>query len=111
MKILINLLINGFAVFITGYFLEGVHLDNFLTAIIVSVFLGFINTIIKPILSLLTLPLNILTLGLFNFFLNGLMILLVSALIPGFSVANIWWAILFSLVLSLVNWFFHLLTK
>lgn len=111
MKFLINLLINGFAVFVTAYLLEGVHLDNFLTAIIVSVVLGIVNTIINPILSLLTLPLNILTLGLFNFILNGLMILLVSAIVPGFSVASIWWAILFSLVLSLVNWFFHLLTK
>ena len=111
MKILINLLINGFAVFVTAYFLKGVYLDSFLTAIIVSIVLGLVNTIIKPILLLLTLPLNILTLGLFNFLLNGLMILLVSNIVPGFTVSNIWWAILFSLVLSLVNWFFHLLSK
>lgn len=109
MRFLINLLINGFAVFVTAYFLEGVHLDNFLTAIVVSVVLGIVNTVVKPILSLLTLPLNILTLGLFNFVLNGLMILLVSKIVPGFSVVNIWWAILFSLVLSLVNWFLHLI--
>ncbi len=111
MHFLINLLINGFAVFVSAYLLEGVHVDNFLTAIVVSIVLGIVNTVVKPIVSLLTLPLNILTLGLFNFILNGLMILLVSAVVPGFSVANIWWAILFSLVLSLVNWFLHLLKK
>lgn len=111
MELLIKLLINGFAVFVAAYLLKGVHLDNFLTAIIVSVVLGIVNTIVKPILSILTLPLNILTLGLFNFILNGLIILLVSALVPGFSVENIWWAILFSLALSAVNWFLHLLKK
>ncbi|MFN4212862.1 MAG: phage holin family protein [Microgenomates group bacterium] len=111
MKLLINLLINGFTVFVTAYFLKGVHLDNFLTAIIVSVVLGIVNTVIKPVLSLLTLPLNILTLGLFNFILNGLMILLVDAVVPGFSVDSFWWAILFSLVLSAVNWFLHLLKR
>lgn len=111
MQFIINLLINGFAVFVAAYLLKGVHVDNFLTAIIVAVVLGIVNTIIKPVLSLLTLPLNLLTLGLFNFVLNGLMIILVSKVVPGFSVQNVWWAIIFSLVLSVVNWFLHLLKK
>ncbi len=111
MQFIINLLINGFAVFIVAYLLSGVHVKDFLTAVIVSIVLGIINTIFKPILSIITLPINILTLGLFNFILNGLMILLVSRVVPGFSVENLWWAILFSLVLSLVNGFLHLLTK
>jgi len=111
MQLIIKLLINGFAVFVTAYLLPGVHVESFLTAIIVAVVLGITNTVLKPILSIITLPINIITLGLFNFILNGLMILLVSVLVPGFSVKSIWWAILFSLVLSLVNWFLNLLTK
>jgi len=111
MQLIIKLLINSFAVFVTAYLLQGVHLESFLTAVIVAVVLGITNTVLKPILVIITLPINIITLGLFNFILNGLMILLVSVLVPGFSVKSIWWAILFSLVLSLVNWFLNLLTK
>ncbi len=112
MNFLINLLVNGFAVFITAYLLSsGVKIDNFFTAIVVAVILGIVNTLIKPVLNLLFLPLNIITLGLFSFFLNGVLILLASKFIVGFFVANIWWAILFGLTLSLINWFFHLLKR
>lgn len=111
MQLIINLLINGFAVFVTSYVLSGVHVQNFLTAIIVAIVLGVVNTLIKPILLILTLPLTIITLGLFAVILNGILILLTSAIVPGFKVDSILWAILFSLVLSIVNWFLHLLTK
>jgi putative membrane protein len=111
MRFLIHLLINGFAVFVAAYILEGVRVESFLTAVIVSIVLGIVNALIKPILSIIALPITILTLGLFNFILNGLMILLVTKVVPGFSVENFWWAVLFSFVLSIVNWFLHLLTK
>ncbi len=112
MQLIVNLLINGFAVFITAYILSaGIHVNNFLTAIIIAVVLGIINTILKPVLIILTLPINILTLGLFTFIINGLLILLTSYFVPGFSVKNIWWAIFFSLVLTIVNWFLHLLSR
>lgn len=111
MQLFINLLVNGFAVFATSYVLSGVHVQNFLTAIIVAVVLGIVNTLIKPVLLILTLPLTIVTLGLFAVILNGILILLTSAIVPGFKVDSILWAILFSLVLSIVNWFLHLLTK
>ncbi|MDO8610010.1 MAG: phage holin family protein [bacterium] len=111
MQLILNLLVNGFAVFVTAYLLKGVHISNFVTAIIVSIVLGIVNTILKPILIILTLPINILTLGLFTLILNGLMILLVSAFVPGFKVDNILWAIFFSLVLSIVSGFLQLLTK
>ena len=111
MGIIINLIVNGFAVFVTGYLLSGVKIDSFVTALIVSVVLGIVNTIIKPILTILTLPLTVITLGLFSFIINGLMILLVSYFVKGFVVVNIWWAILFSIVLSIVSWFLNLLTK
>lgn len=105
MQIIINLLLNALAVVISAYLLPGVKVDSFFTAIVISVVLGIVNAIIKPVLIILTLPINILTLGIFTFFINGLIILFVSALVPGFKVHGIFWAILFSIVLSVVSWF------
>ena len=110
MELLIKLLISGLAVFITAYLLPGVHVDGFFTALVVAVILGVINAIIKPIILILTLPINIITLGLFTFVVNACMILITSALVTGFDVANFWWALLFSLVLSIVGWFLQSLT-
>lgn len=111
MGIIIRLLINALAVYITSQILPGISINNFFTAITVAVILGIINTVIKPILIILTLPLNILTLGLFTFIINGFIIFLTSSLVPGFNVANFWWAILFSLVISIVSWFLQSLTR
>lgn len=110
MELLIKLLISGLAVFITAYLLPGVHVDGFFTALVVAVILGIINAIIKPIILILTLPINIITLGLFTFVVNACMILITSALVTGFDVVNFWWALLFSLVLSVVGWFLQSLT-
>lgn len=107
MNLIISAIINGFAVFITAYFLPGVKVDGFITAIIVAIVLGIVNFVVKPVLHLLTLPITILTLGLFSFVINALMILLVSALVSGFHVDNFWAALLFSLVLSLVSSLLH----
>lgn len=107
MKIFLNLLVNGLAVFVTAYILPGVKIDSFLTALIVGVVLGVINTFLRPVLLLLTLPFNILTLGIFTFFLNGFLIILTSKLVPGFSILSLGWAIVFSLVLTLVSWFLN----
>jgi len=111
MKLVVNLIINGLAVFITTHILSGVTVTSFFTAIVVAVILGIINIFLKPILLIFTLPINILTFGLFTFVINGVLIIITSKIVPGFFVKNIWWAILFSLILSVVNWFLHLLTK
>jgi len=111
MKLIANLLINAFAVFLTDYFLTGVHIKDFQTAIIVALFLGFLNTFLKPILVLLTFPLNFLTLGLFRLLINGFIVFLVTQFISGFTVDNFAWAIIFSIVLSLINWIFNLALK
>ncbi len=103
MGLIIKLLANGLAVFITAYILKGAHVDNFITAVIVAVVLGAVNLIIKPIIVVLTLPVNIMTLGLFTLVINALMVMLTSYLVSGFTVANFWWALLFGLVLSVVN--------
>lgn len=111
MNVLMRLLIRGLSVVITSYLLPGIHIENFLTAIVVGVVLGIINTVIKPVLIILTLPINLLTLGLFTFLLNGLLVLLTSSLVPGFRVDNFGWAILFSILISCVSWFLDSLTK
>ncbi|MCX6730772.1 MAG: phage holin family protein [Candidatus Roizmanbacteria bacterium] len=103
MGILINILINGLAVYITAHVLPGVNVDTFMTAIIVSVVLGVVNTFLKPILFILTLPATILTLGLFTLVINAFMVYLVATFVPGFHVNGFWSALFFSLVLSLVS--------
>ena len=110
MGIIISLLLNSLAVFVTAYILPGIHLKDFMTALVVAIVLGLINTFIRPIIFVLTLPINILTLGLFTFVILGGIILLVSSIVPGFVVDSIWWAIAFALVLSLVNAFINSLT-
>lgn len=98
-------------VFVSAYILPGVKVDSFVTALVVAVVLGIVNAILKPILVLLTLPINLLTLGLFSLVINAVLILLVTAMVPGFTVAGFWTALVFSVVLSLVGWFLHLLAR
>lgn len=103
MGTIITFLLNALAVAITAYVLPGVKISSFWNAIIVAIVLAVVNAFIKPVLLFLTLPLNILTLGLFTFVLNALLILLVASIIPGFQVNGFWWAVLFSLILSIVH--------
>ena len=107
MGLILRLITSALAVFITAYILPGIYLKGFFEAVIVAVVLGVINIIIKPFLLLLTLPINILTLGLFTFVINAGLILLASNLVEGFRVDGFWWAVAFSLVLSLVASFLH----
>lgn len=109
--IIVNLIVSAIAVLISAYILPGVKVDGFLTAVVVAVVLGVVNMFIKPILLLLTLPLNILTLGLFTFVINAVLVLLVSNIVPGFKVEGFVYALLFSLVLSVVSSFLYSLAK
>lgn len=103
MKLLIHWLLSALAVMIAAYLLKGIAVDSFFVALVVAVVLGALNMVIKPILVVLTLPINILTLGLFTLVINALIVMLADKLTPGFSVASFWWALGFSLVLSAVN--------
>ena len=103
MKILINWLISTFAILCAAYLISGVHIASFITALLIALALGVVNALLRPLLLLLTLPINILTLGLFTFVINALMVLLVAWFIPGFSVASFWTALIFSIVLALIN--------
>ncbi len=111
MKVIIHIVLSALAVFVTARILPGVALDGFVTALVVAVVLGVVNAVLRPVLLLLTLPINILTLGLFTFVIIGGLVELVSFLVPGFRVASFWWALAFALVLWVVNGFFHLLEK
>ncbi len=107
MRILINWLITTAAILITAYLLPGVTVRSLTAALVTALVLGLINAFIRPILILLTLPLTILTLGLFTFVLNALLVLVTSAVVPGFDVRSFWWALLFSLVFSVVSFVLH----
>lgn len=109
MRFIATWLINTLAIVITAYLLPGVRLSGFGAALIAALVLGLINTFIRPVLLLLTLPLNILTLGLLTFVINALLIMLTSAIVSGFSVSGFWWALLFSLVLAVVNFLLNVI--
>ncbi|AEM70957.1 membrane protein of unknown function [Allomuricauda ruestringensis DSM 13258] len=103
MKLILRLLLNALAVVILSYVLPGVGVDSMMTAIIVAVVLSLLNFLVKPILIILTLPITILTLGLFLLVINAIIILLAANLIDGFHVTSFWWAILFSLLLAFLQ--------
>lgn len=92
------------SVVISAYLIPGVKVSGFFAALWVALFLGIVNILIKPILILITLPINIITLGLFTFVINAFLILLGSSVIKGFDVGGFWVAVLFSIVLSLINY-------
>lgn len=102
MRFILNWLVYALAIGIAAYILPGVRLDGLFAALVTALVLGLVNGIIRPVLFVLTLPLTFLTLGLFLFVLNALMVLLAAAVVPGFMVAGFWWALLFSLILSLL---------
>ncbi len=103
MAIVIKLFILAIAVFVASYIIPGVTIDSVTSLIVISIVLGIVNAFIKPILVFLTLPLTVLTLGIFLLLLNGILVLLVSSIVPGFYVATFFSAILFSIVVSLVS--------
>lgn len=103
MGILLHWLIVTLAIMVSAYLLPGVKVAGFVPALAAAVVLGLLNLILKPILIFLTLPINILTLGLFTLVINAAIIMLATKIVPGFTVANWWWAILFGIVLGLVN--------
>jgi putative membrane protein len=96
-------LLNGLAVFLAAYLLPGVDVDGYGSALIVALVLSVANGIVKPFLIVLTIPITILSLGLFLLVINAIIILLVDYLVSGFNVDGFWWALLFSLIMSVFN--------
>lgn len=112
MGFIIKVLVTGLAVFVADYFLDGVHInDDVKTVIIVALVLALLNTFIKPVLVILTIPVTIITLGLFLLIINALMVIWADKLIGGFTVDGWWSALLFSLIVSLVSAILNMLAK
>ncbi len=103
--ILINWLVSTLVLVITAYLLPGIHIESFFTAVVLALVLGVLNILVKPLLLLLTLPITIVTLGLFTLVINAIIILLAAKIVPGFIVDGFWWAVLFSIVSSILNFF------
>ena len=103
MKLLLRLLITAALVLLIANFLTGVHVASFTTAIIVAVVLGLLNLFIKPILVILTLPVTVVTLGLFLLVINAVIILLCTNIVGGFAVDSFWTALWFSVILSILQ--------
>ncbi|MEA1784712.1 phage holin family protein [Arenibacter sp. GZD96] len=103
MNLILRVLLSAIAVVILSYLLPGVAVDSYLSAIIVAVVLSVLNFLVKPILVILTLPVTILTLGLFLLIVNAIIILLADNLVSGFQVNGIWWALIFSVLLSFLQ--------
>ena len=103
MNFLIKILVIAGVSFGLAHVLKGVHIDTFWTAFVFAVVLAILNIFLKPVLILLTLPVTILTLGLFLFVVNTLVVLLASRFVNGISIANFWWGLLFSLLLSIIT--------
>lgn len=105
MSIFIKLIISSLAVFLTAYLLphRGVHVDSYITAIWVAVVLALLNGFLKPFLVILTIPVTVVTLGLFLLVINAAIIMLAGNFVDGFFVGGFWWALLFSVVLSVIT--------
>lgn len=108
MNVLLRLLVSSLAAFAAAKLLPGIHIDSYWSAVLLAIVLGILNVVLKPLLIIFTLPITVITLGLFLFVINALIILLASRVIGGFHVEGFWWALLFSIVLSV---FTSILTK
>lgn len=97
------LIINSIVVFIGAYILDGVKIKNFWTAIGVAILLGLINMFVKPLILFLALPLTILTLGLFILVINAWILMLIDKMVDGLTIKNFWWAVLYSIIISVLN--------
>lgn len=94
---------------IAAYLLPGVTVTGWIAALVLAVVLGAINAFIRPLVVLFTLPLTFMTFGLFLFVINALLIMLAAAVVPGFAVASFWWALLFSIIVSVISSVFHMM--
>ncbi len=108
MNFLVKVLVSTFAVLITAYLLGGVDVADFTTALVVAFVLALLNALLKPLLIILTIPVTIMSLGLFLLVINAFIIQLTGVIVRGFHVESFWWALLFGIILSGVTWVLEL---
>ncbi len=104
MRLLLIWILNALALLTVANFVPGIHLDSFVDALIAAFFLGLVNTLIRPLLLLLTLPVTLLTLGLFIFVINGLLFWFVGSVLKGFVVDGFWYGVLGAALYSIISW-------
>lgn len=104
MRLLLTWLINALALLALPYLFTSIHVEGFGTALVAALVLGLINTLIRPVLVLLTLPVTLLTLGLFIFVINGLLFWWVGSFLDGFHVSGFWSGVFGAIVYSLISW-------
>jgi putative membrane protein len=104
MGFILKLLVSSLAVFFGAYILDGVYLDGFPTAILVALLMGFMNAFLRPILIILTIPITLVTFGLFLLVINAAIILLADYALSGFTVDSFFTAVLFSILVSVITW-------
>lgn len=102
MNFLIKIVVIAAISFVLANVLGGIHVDTFWTALVFAMVLAILNVFARPVLIILTLPATLITLGLFLFVINAIIVLLASKMVHGFSIDNFWWALLFSLLLSFI---------
>ena len=107
MKFIINIIVSALAVVIAAYLLPGVSVASFITAILIALVLGILNVLLKPLLIILTIPITLISFGLFLLVINAVIILIAGNIVSGFEVDGFWWAFLFSIVLSAVSYLLH----
>ena len=110
MKLLLHWVLSAIAIMIAAHFVQGTQV-TILGAFVTAVVLGLLNLFLRPILLIFTLPITLLTLGLFSFVINALLILLASHMVQGFYVAGFVPALWFSVALTIINWVFHLFAR
>ena len=104
MTLLLSWLVNTVALIAVAYLMPSIKVDTFVTALIAALVLGLVNAIIRPVLVLLTLPVTLLTLGLFIFVINGLLFWWVGSFVEGFRVSGFWSAVFGAIIYSLISW-------
>jgi putative membrane protein len=110
-RFLVHWLVIALALWVTTWILPGVNVSSYTALAIASVVLGLVNALVRPVLTILTLPITVLTLGLFYLLVNGFTFLMTTWLVPGFEVGGYWWAVLGALVFSVISFFIGLFTK
>jgi len=102
--ILVRWLISTVSILITAYLMDGIHVSGFFTALFAAAILGILNAFFRPLMFIITLPITVITLGLFTFVINAVLLMMVAAVISGFDIAGFWSALFGSLLISLVSW-------
>lgn len=108
MYIILRWVLNTFVLLLVGYLVPGINIESFFSALIAALILGLVNAVIRPILLILTLPVNILSLGLFTFVLNAIMFLIVSSIVKGFDITSFGAAFWGALIYWIITWIINL---